>query len=75
MVNILLIASIDRRDHASHNESTEAPLLSCDLVLNEVIGTTGYAVHSIVAAHDAGNIALPELPHACKTQMQGSMSG
>ncbi len=42
----------------THKESGESPLLSGNLVLDEVISTTGHTVDSIVTTHDASHIAL-----------------
>lgn len=41
----------------AHNESTEAPLISDYVVLYDTVGTAGYAVDCIVAAHYASHIS------------------
>ena len=49
----------------SHNESLESPLVSDNLVLNEIIGTAWYSIDSIVAAHDAGSLAITHTGLEC----------
>ena len=49
----------------SYNESSKSPLVPDNLVLNEVIGTAWYSIDSIIAAHDAGSLALSHTGLKC----------
>ena len=50
---------------ATHKESLESPLVPNNLILNETIGTAWHSIDSIVATHDAGNVALSHTGLEC----------
>ena len=49
----------------THKVSIKAPLVSGDVVLDQVVGTTGDSVHGVVTAHDAAGISFLDTCFKC----------